>query len=171
MLSINVYRTLYEQIKPKSISIRTRILTRVTRVSILVKVVCTSYFPTIADRLRTVSWSNNSHPTGVVKQTNAIAISSKNRYRRCNLVPGFCTLAKPGKIYCVMFVLYKIKRWKFRWTCGRSIKHRRIWDPVTNAKEFEFLNHSRRKRKRYDSDLWPYTNRIVKWIKWQHRQR
>ena len=24
-------------------------------------------FTTIADRLRTVSWSNNSHPTGVVK--------------------------------------------------------------------------------------------------------
>ena len=24
-------------------------------------------YPTIADRLRTVSWSNNSHPTGVVK--------------------------------------------------------------------------------------------------------
>ena len=25
------------------------------------------YYTTIADRLRTVSWSNNSHPTGVVK--------------------------------------------------------------------------------------------------------
>ena len=25
---------------------------------------------TIADRLRTVSWSNNSHPTGVVKPVN-----------------------------------------------------------------------------------------------------
>ena len=27
-------------------------------------------YTTIADRLRTVSWSNNSHPTGVVKPVN-----------------------------------------------------------------------------------------------------
>ena len=29
-------------------------------------------YTTIADRLRTVSWSNNSHPTGVVKPVNGI---------------------------------------------------------------------------------------------------
>ena len=32
----------------------------------------TSIYTTIADRLRTVSWGNDSHPTGVVKPVNGI---------------------------------------------------------------------------------------------------
>ena len=36
-------------------------------------------YTTIADRLRTVSWGNNSHPTGVVKPVNGIQTLPTNQ--------------------------------------------------------------------------------------------
>ena len=39
------------------------------------------HYTTIADRLRTVSWSNSSHPTNVVKQTGLRALNFLTRWK------------------------------------------------------------------------------------------